>query len=100
VKNAPYVMGFEEGDITGTSGRNLYVRNIQAQAGQRWAVVRPTHVFRTYGGSEDQESDEMAANLVDSDVATTTRRGLRVGDGSGSRARPTMLSAARRWAWK
>jgi hypothetical protein len=71
VKNAPYVMGFEEGDITGTSGRNLYVRNIQAQPGQRWAVVRATHVFRTHGGSEDHESDEMSANLVDSDVATT-----------------------------
>ncbi|GLQ98309.1 LysM peptidoglycan-binding domain-containing protein [Dyella mobilis] len=71
VKNAPYVMGFEEADITGTAGRNLYVRNLHAQPGQRWAIVRPTHVFRTYGGSEEEESNDMAANLVDSDVATT-----------------------------
>lgn len=71
VKNAPYVMGFEEGDLTGTSGRNVYARNLNAQPGQRWAIVRPTHVFRTYGGSEAEESDGMAANLVDADVATT-----------------------------
>jgi hypothetical protein len=71
VKNAPYVMGFEEADITGTSGRNIYVRHLDAQPGQRWAIVRPTHVFRTYGGSEAEDSDDMAANLVDSDVATT-----------------------------
>jgi hypothetical protein len=71
VKNAPYVMGFEEGALTGTSGRNIYVRHLDAQPGQHWAIVRPTHVFRTYGGSEAQENDEMAANIVDSDVATT-----------------------------
>jgi hypothetical protein len=71
VKNAPYVMGFEEGDITGTSGRNIYVRNLKAVPGQRWAIVRPTHVFRTYGKSEAEDSDDMAANIVDSDVATT-----------------------------
>jgi hypothetical protein len=70
VKNAPYVMGFEEGDLTGTSGRNIYVRNLNAQPGQRWAIVRPTHVFRTYGGDESQQSEEMAANIADSDVAT------------------------------
>ena len=69
VKSAPYVMGFEEADLTGTSGRNFYVRNLNAQPGQRWAIVRPTHVFRTYGGSEADESDDMAANIVDSDVA-------------------------------
>lgn len=69
VKNAPYVMGFEEGDITGTSGRNIYVRNLNAQPGQRWAIVRPSHMFRTFGGSPSKESDEMAANLIDSDAA-------------------------------
>ncbi|QAU24701.1 LysM domain-containing protein [Dyella sp. M7H15-1] len=72
VKNAPYVMGFEEGDITGTSGRNLYVRHLDAQPGQRWAIVRPTHMFRTFGGSAAEQSDEMAANIVDSDVATSS----------------------------
>lgn len=70
VKNAPYVMGFEEGDITGTVGRNIYVRNLDAKPGQRWAIVRPTHVFRTHGGSEADESDGMTANIADSDVAT------------------------------
>ncbi|HUA80310.1 MAG TPA: LysM domain-containing protein [Dyella sp.] len=70
VKNAPYVMGFEEGDITGTVGHNIYVRNLDAKPGQRWAIVRPTHVFRTHGGSESEESDGMTANIADSDVAT------------------------------
>lgn len=72
VKNAPYVMGFEEGDLTGTPGRNIYVRHLNAQPGQRWAIVRPTHMFRTYGGSEAEQSDEMAANTIDSDVAITS----------------------------
>jgi hypothetical protein len=72
VKNAPYVMGFEEAGLDGTPGRNIYVRNLDAKPGQRWAIVRPTHVFRTYGGSESDQSDEMAANLVDSDVATAS----------------------------
>jgi hypothetical protein len=71
VKDAPYVMGFEEADLTGTPGRNIYVRKLDAQPGQRWAIVRPTHVFRTYGGDEAQQSDEMAANIADADVATT-----------------------------
>ncbi|WP_233840550.1 LysM domain-containing protein [Dyella sp. 2HG41-7] len=70
VKNAPYVMGFEEGDLTGTVGRNVYVRNLDAKPGQRWAIVRPTHVFRTHGGSGAEESDGMTANIADSDVAT------------------------------
>jgi hypothetical protein len=71
VKNAPYVMAFEEGSLNGSSGRNIYVRHLNAQPGQRWAIVRPTHVFRTYGSSEAEDSDDMAANLVDSDVSTT-----------------------------
>jgi hypothetical protein len=70
VKNAPYVMGFEEGGLAGTPGRNIYVRKLDAQPGQRWAIVRPTHVFRTYGGDEAKQSDEMAANVADADVAT------------------------------
>lgn len=70
VKHAPYVMGFEEGGLDGTPGRNLYVRGIDAQPGQRWAIVRATHVFRTHGGDAAQQSDEMTANLVDADVTT------------------------------
>ncbi|GGA28915.1 LysM peptidoglycan-binding domain-containing protein [Dyella nitratireducens] len=71
VKDAPYVMGFEQADLTGTAGQNIYVRKLNAQPGQRWAIVRPTHVFRTYGGDEAKQSDEMAANIADADVATT-----------------------------
>jgi hypothetical protein len=70
VKNAPYVMGFEEADLAGTPGRNVYVRHLDAQPGQRWAIVRPTHMFRSYGGDEAQQSAEMAANVTDADVAT------------------------------
>ncbi|GLQ88210.1 peptidoglycan-binding protein LysM [Dyella flagellata] len=70
VKDAPYVMGFEEADITGSPGHNIYVRKLNAQPGQRWAIVRPTHVFRTFDDKEAQQSGEMAANVADSDVAT------------------------------
>ncbi|HKT29477.1 LysM domain-containing protein [Dyella sp.] len=71
VKDAPYVMGFEEAGLDGTPGKNIYVRKLNAQPGQRWAIVRPTHVFRSYGGDEAAQSDNMAANVADADVATT-----------------------------
>jgi len=71
VKDAPYVMGFEEAGLAGTPGKNIYVRKLNAQPGQRWAIVRPTHVFRSYGGDEAEQSDNMAANVADADVATT-----------------------------
>lgn len=70
MKKAPYVMGFEEASLAGTTGRNIYVRNLSAQPGQHWAIVRPSHMFRTYGGTQAQQSNEMAANVVDADVAT------------------------------
>src|SRR5215469_6746017 len=41
VKALPYVVGFEEADLRGTVGRNVYVRNLQAEPGQRFAIVRP-----------------------------------------------------------
>jgi hypothetical protein len=72
VKKAPYVMGFEEGGLDGTPGRNIYVRHLDAQPGQRWAIVRPTHMFRTYKspyGAGADSTDDMAANLIGSDAA-------------------------------
>ncbi|MCE5232918.1 MAG: LysM peptidoglycan-binding domain-containing protein [Mizugakiibacter sp.] len=64
---APYVVGFEEDQLRGTPGRFLYVRGISdAQPGQRYALVRPTHVFTSFDGSgnyRDQIADELDSNV-------------------------------------
>ena len=44
VSSAPYVVGLEEARLRGAVGQNLYVRGLQGEAGQRWAVVRPTRL--------------------------------------------------------
>ncbi len=48
VSSAPYVVGLEEARLRGAVGQNLYVRGLQGAPGQRWVVVRPSHVFRAY----------------------------------------------------
>jgi hypothetical protein len=63
VRSAPYVVGLEEARLRGAPGQNIYVRGLTAQPGQRWAIVRPTHVFRGYG-------DDRVAHPLDSDVST------------------------------
>lgn len=55
VSKAPYVVGFEEAQLRGTVGQNIYVRGLSGQPGQRWAIVRPSHVFR--GFDEDRVKD-------------------------------------------
>jgi len=70
LRSAPYVMGFEEGQIRGTSGQNIYVRGLQTQPGQRWAIVRPTHVFRGFkAGGSDASDSEIISHDLDSDAA-------------------------------
>jgi hypothetical protein len=54
VNDAPYVVGFEEARLRGAVGQNIYVRNLKSEPGQRWAIVRPSHVFRGY--NEDDRS--------------------------------------------
>jgi len=70
VSSAPYVVGFEEARLRGAVGQNLYVRGLKSAPGQRWAIVRSTHVFRGY--EQDDASDAgngIVAHDMDSNVA-------------------------------
>jgi len=40
-KNAPHVVGIEENQLRGTPGQLVYVRGLNAQPGQKFALVRP-----------------------------------------------------------
>ncbi|WP_158880861.1 LysM peptidoglycan-binding domain-containing protein [Rhodanobacter sp. L36] len=70
VRNAPYVVGLEEARLRGAVGQNIYVRGLQGAPGQRWAIVRPTHVFRGFeqGDAKDAEN-EIVGHELDSNVA-------------------------------
>jgi len=70
VSSAPYVVGLEEARLRGAVGQNIYVRGLHGAPGQRWAIVRPTHVFR--GFEQDDPNDagnEIVGHTMDSDVA-------------------------------
>lgn len=67
VSSAPYVVGLEEARLRGAVGQNLYVRGLQGAPGQRWAVVRPTHVFR--GFAQDDAGQELVGHTLDSNAA-------------------------------
>lgn len=68
VSKAPYVVGMEEDQLASTSGQNIYVRGLDSQPGQRWAIVRPEHVFRGFdadGGKNNAVyGDELYANTA------------------------------------
>ncbi|HET6805788.1 MAG TPA: LysM domain-containing protein [Frateuria sp.] len=70
LSSAPYVVGFEEARLRGAVGQNLYVRGLRSEPGQRWVIVRPSHVFR--GFEQDDPADagnEIVGHGMDSDVA-------------------------------
>lgn len=64
---APYVMAFEENQLRGLSGKFVYVRQGgNARPGQRYAIVRPSHVFRQFGEggkSRDRVAHELESNV-------------------------------------
>ena len=67
VSKAPYVVGVEENQLRATSGQNLYVRGLDSQPGQRWAIVRPEHVFRGFDDGSSGSAvfgDELYANAA------------------------------------
>jgi hypothetical protein len=68
VSSAPYVVGLEEARLRGTVGQNLYVRGLQGEPGQRWAIVRPSHVFRGFDQNDANHADLVSHDL-DSNVA-------------------------------
>jgi LysM repeat protein len=41
-KHAPHVVGIEENQLRGSAGQLIYIRGLNAQPGQRLALVRPT----------------------------------------------------------
>ena len=63
VSSAPYVVGLEEARLRGAVGQNIYVRGLKGEPGQRWAIVRPTHVFR--GFEQDDANDADNGILLD-----------------------------------
>lgn len=68
VDKAPYVVGLEEDQLDGTSGQKIYVRGLDSQPGQRWAIVRPEHVFRGFNADGGDNgaiyADELYANAA------------------------------------
>jgi hypothetical protein len=70
VSALPYVVGFEEADLRGTPGKNVYVRHLDAQPGQRFAIVRPTQVFRNFDESKGRDNGaDLVGHPLDSDVS-------------------------------
>lgn len=70
VKSLPYVVGFEEADLRGTVGRNVYVRNLSATPGQRYAIVRPTQTFRDFDAKKGRDNGaDLVAHPLDSNVS-------------------------------
>ncbi|MDE2155598.1 MAG: LysM peptidoglycan-binding domain-containing protein [Xanthomonadaceae bacterium] len=68
VSSAPYVVGLEEARLRGTVGQNIYVRGLQGEPGQRWAIVRPSHIFRGFDQGDPSHAD-IAGHLLDSNAA-------------------------------
>jgi hypothetical protein len=71
-KTAPYVVGLEEDRLRSTAGQNIYVRGLQGTPGQRWAIVRPSHFFRSFDQSNPQKADLVAHELDDNVAVFTT----------------------------
>ncbi len=70
VSAAPYVVGLEEARLRGAVGQNLYVRGLQGEAGQRWAIVRPTHVFRGFEQDDPGDAEHgIVSHTLDSNAA-------------------------------
>ena len=66
LNQTPYVVAVEENEPRATDGMNLYVRGLRAASvGQRFAVVRPTHVYRQF--NEGGRMDDVG-HLVDNNV--------------------------------
>ncbi|MGP1665230.1 MAG: LysM peptidoglycan-binding domain-containing protein, partial [Rhodanobacter sp.] len=70
VSSAPYVVALEENRLRGAVGQNIYVRGLQGEAGQRWAIVRPSHVFRGFEQDDPTDADNgIVGHDLDSNAA-------------------------------
>ncbi len=73
LRNAPHVVGIEEDRLRGTSGQLVYVRGLDAQPGQRLALVRP--IGRYYDTPPDVKGDPQKIHRQERD-ARDGRRAL------------------------
>jgi hypothetical protein len=70
VSSAPYVVGFEEARLRGAVGQTIYARRLQSEPGQRWAIVRPSHVYRGFEQDDPQDAESgIVGHLLDSDAS-------------------------------
>lgn len=80
IDGLPYVVGLEENRLRATSGQTAYVRLADAQAGQRWAVVRPTVRYAQPKPTEDLTANgdvtPGSGNLWKAFSAPNHRRGV------------------------
>jgi hypothetical protein len=67
LKQTPYVVAVEENEPRATEGMNLYVRDLGGAApGERFAVVRPTHIYRRFGdGGKADDVGHLVSDNVD-----------------------------------
>jgi len=64
--HTPYVVAAEEDQPRAIEGQFVYVRGLNAAPGQRFALARPTHVYRRYKGERPHPYE--VAHLLNSDV--------------------------------
>jgi hypothetical protein len=63
--HTPYVVASEEDQPRAIEGQFVYVRGLNATQGQRFALARPTHVYRATG---DAAHPDEVAHLLNSNV--------------------------------
>jgi len=80
IEQLPYVVGLEDNRLRATGGQTAYVRLPDAQAGQRWAVVRPTVRYAQPKPTEDLTANgdvtPGSGNLWKAFSAPNHRRGI------------------------
>lgn len=64
--HTPYVVAGEEDQPRAVEGQFVYVRGLSAAPGQRFALARPTHVYRRYKGQRPYPYE--VGHLLNSDV--------------------------------
>jgi LysM domain len=72
-KGLPYVVAIEEDQVRGANGQFVYVRQLNAQPGDRFAVVRPTNVFREVVDNDDggDAARKVSSEPLDSEDGVT-----------------------------
>jgi hypothetical protein len=66
-KHAPHVVGVEDHHINGATGQLLYVRGLDAQAGQHYVLTRPIGRYYEITGKDGRPSEVYRQDLQDRD---------------------------------